>query len=106
MGLIVKCLAQGTINATSGGASAQIIYPNPQTPVSRGALIKSIALTNPSASGSQHLNLQIRAANMSANERFVLPPALVIPSYTTKLINMYLTLSLASPQDLIIAWLG
>ena len=98
MGLTVKNLAEGVINATSG-ASPQVLYPG--SAALKGALIKSIVLSNISASVDVTIQLKIRPASTPANDKYIAPVNLLIIGGRMFVLDADITLSLDAPDQII-----
>lgn len=69
----------------------------------KGAIIKSIILSNELPSAAATIQLKIRPGNGDP-ARYIAPKDLTIPNGLTVVIDAVFTLSLASPEDKIIAW--
>jgi hypothetical protein len=102
MSLTVKNLAEGAIMSTSGAAPT-ILYPKYSPALQRGALIKSIVLVNVSSS-MDTIQLKVRPASNSARDQYIAPVNLQIPWTGRFAIDFDISLSLATPEDQIIAW--
>jgi hypothetical protein len=101
MNLTVKNLAQGVISSTSS-ATPNILYPTAAS--ARGALIKSIVLSNSTGGVDAKIQLKVRPSMASTHDRYIAPVDLLITGGAIFVLEADITLSLASPQDQIIAW--